>query len=134
MIPCTYPHSIYIGDTIEPIYSFIQQDFMDSDSELILHIQCQIVIFKIIYIQQCNEKLGVTKIIKCEFGYQRFQHLHFWLGPTALFTTQPKTQKHAQQSIFGSHDTIHTIKNYFSTVFLTISFQFSANKRYPNTP
>ena len=36
--------------------------------------------------------------------------------------------------IFGSHDTIHTFKNYFTTVFLTINFQFSANKRYPNTP
>ena len=25
----------------------------------------------------------------------------------------------------GSHDTIHTVKNYFATVFLVFSFQFS---------
>ena len=124
MIPCTYLHSIYVGDMIEPIYSFIQQDFMDNDSELILYMQCQTVIFKIIYIQQCNEKLGITNIIKLEFGYQCFQCLCFWLGPTALFTTQPKTQKHVDQCIFGSHDTIHIIKNYFATVLLAINFQF----------
>ena len=64
----------------------------------------------------------------------RFQHLRFWLGPTALFTTQPKLQKYAYQCIFGSHGTIHTFKNYFATVFLTINFQFLANNRYPNTP
>ena len=52
----------------------------------------------------------------------------------ALFKTQPKTQNYAYQYIFGSHDTIYTLKNYFVTVFLVISFQFSANKRYPNRP
>ena len=51
----------------------------------------------------------------------------------ALFTTQPKTQKHAYQCIFGSHGTIHTFKNYFAIVFSAISFQFLANKQYPNT-
>ena len=54
----------------------------------------------------------------------RFQRLRFWLGPTALFTTQPKTQKRAYQCIFGSHDTIHTFKNYFTIVFSTIVFSF----------
>ena len=51
----------------------------------------------------------------------------------ALFTTQPKTQKHAYQCIFGSRGTIHTFKNYFAIVFSAISFQFLANKQYPNT-
>ena len=27
----------------------------------------------------------------------------------------------------GSHDTIHTFKNYFATVFLVFSFQFSVS-------
>ena len=35
---------------------------------------------------------------------------------------------------FGPHSTIHTFKNYFVIVFSVISFQFSANKRYPNKP
>ena len=33
-----------------------------------------------------------------------------------------------------SHDTIHTFKNYFATVFLVFSFQFQQNKFYPNGP
>ena len=27
----------------------------------------------------------------------------------------------------GSHDTIHTVKNYFATVFLVFNFQFSVS-------
>ena len=34
----------------------------------------------------------------------------------------------------GSHDTIHTFKNYFARVFLVFSFQFQQNKFYPNGP
>ena len=34
----------------------------------------------------------------------------------------------------GSHDTIHTFKNYFATVFSVFNFQFQQNKFYPNTP
>ena len=37
-------------------------------------------------------------------------------------------------SKFESHNTIYTFKNYFATVFSAISYQFSANKRYPNRP
>ena len=33
-----------------------------------------------------------------------------------------------------SHGTINTFKNYFTVVFSVISFQFSVNKQYPNTP
>ena len=34
----------------------------------------------------------------------------------------------------GSHNTIHTFKNYFATVFSLFSFQFQQNKFYPNKP
>ena len=34
----------------------------------------------------------------------------------------------------GSHSTIYTFKNYFSTVILAINFQFQQNKSYPNRP
>ena len=34
----------------------------------------------------------------------------------------------------GSHNTIHTFKNYFATVFSVFSFQFQQNKFYPYTP
>ena len=33
-----------------------------------------------------------------------------------------------------SHNTIHTFKNYFVTVFSVFSFQFQQNKSYPNRP
>ena len=33
----------------------------------------------------------------------------------------------------GFHGTIHTLKNYFATVFSVFSFQFQQNKFYPNT-
>ena len=39
----------------------------------------------------------------------------------------PNSVKHRFLGKFGSHNTIHTFKNYFATVFL-------ANKRYLNTP
>ena len=34
----------------------------------------------------------------------------------------------------GSHDTIHTFKNYFIIVFSVFNFQFQQNKFYPNIP
>ena len=32
----------------------------------------------------------------------------------------------------GFHGTIYTFKNYFTTIILTINFQFQQNKSYPN--
>ena len=52
----------------------------------------------------------------------------------ALFTNPQKSSKHKFQYKFGSHSTIHKFKNYFAIVFSVFSFQFSANKLYPNTP
>ena len=37
----------------------------------------------------------------------------------------PNSAKHIFLGKFGSHSIIHTFKNYFATVFLAISFQFS---------
>ena len=34
----------------------------------------------------------------------------------------------------GSHDTIHTFKNYFATMFSVSVFSFSKNKLNPNRP
>ena len=34
----------------------------------------------------------------------------------------------------GSHGTIYTFKNYFTTVISVINFQFQQNKSYPNRP
>ena len=62
------------------------------------------------------------------------QHLHFWLSPMEQFTIQAKMQKRACPYIFGSYGTIYTFKKYFVTMFLTINFQFSTNKRYLNRP
>ena len=39
---------------------------------------------------------------------------------------------HYSHIVHGSHDTIHTFKNYFVTVFSV--FSFSNNKFYPNGP
>ena len=49
-------------------------------------------------------------------------HFCFWLGPTTVFTIQPKTQKRAYPYIYGSHGTIHIFKNYFAIVFSIINF------------
>ena len=54
--------------------------------------------------------------------------------PMALFMDPQKSSKHRFQYKFESQNIIHTFKNYFVTVFLTISFQFSSNKWYLNTP
>ena len=48
------------------------------------------------------------------------------LGPTALFAhLKIILSIHRFQYKFGSHNTIHTFKNYFATMFSVISFQFS---------
>ena len=56
------------------------------------------------------------------------------MGLMGTIHRPPRTEKCAYLYIFGFHDAIHNFKNYFVTVFLVISFQFSANKRYPNRP
>ena len=60
--------------------------------------------------------------------------LAFFWGPRALFMGLPNSAKCTYPCIFGSYSIIHTFKNYFVTVFSVISFQFLANKRYPNRP
>ena len=59
--------------------------------------------------------------------------LGFLVGLMGMFTFLPNSTKHTFLCKFRSHSTIQTFKNYFATVFLEINFQFSANKRYPNT-
>ena len=44
----------------------------------------------------------------------------------------PNSVKCRFLSKFRSHSTIYIFKNYFTTAFLTINFQFSINKRYLN--
>ena len=52
-----------------------------------------------------------------------------------LLFTDPQTSLFSNFFIKnGSHDTIHTFKNYFATVFSVFSFQFQQNKFYPNRP
>ena len=51
--------------------------------------------------------------------------IHYAQDPQTSFFTQTFIKN-------GSHDTIHTFKNYFTTVLLVFSFQ--QNKRYLNTP
>ena len=57
----------------------------------------------------------------------------FLVGFMGTVHVPPNSTKHRFLSKFGSHGTIHNFKNYFATVFSAISFQFSANKRYPNS-
>ena len=47
-------------------------------------------------------------------------------GSRALFTRPPSTKFSKKTFKTGSHNTIHTFKNYFAIVFLVFS-----NKRYP---
>ena len=51
-------------------------------------------------------------------------------GSRALFTGPASMKKCKSNFKIESHDTIHILKNYFTTVFLV----FSSNKWYPNTP
>ena len=53
--------------------------------------------------------------------------------PMALFTDSQKSSKYRFQYKFESQNNILTFKNYFVTVFSTISFQLSTNKWYLNT-
>ena len=55
--------------------------------------------------------------------------LRFFCGSRALFTGPASTDFSKIFFKNGSHDTIHTFKNDFATVFSVFS-----NKRYPNRP
>ena len=57
----------------------------------------------------------------------------FLVDPMGTVHVQSNSTKHKILGKFRSHSTIHTFKNCFATVFLVISFQFSANKWYPST-
>ena len=50
----------------------------------------------------------------------------FLVGFCVLFIKSVNIEKCKSNFKIGFHDTIHTFKNYFVTVFLAISFQFSA--------
>ena len=54
--------------------------------------------------------------------------LHFFYGSHALFMGPASTDFSKFFFKIGSHDTIHTFKNYFVTVFSVFSFQFQQNK------
>ena len=53
--------------------------------------------------------------------------LHFICESCALFMRPTSTDSSKINFKTGSHDTIHTFKNYFAIVFLVFS-----NKQYPN--
>ena len=51
-----------------------------------------------------------------------------------LFMGPPNSTKCAYSCIFGFHNTIHTFKNDFASVFSTISFQFLAIRGIQKDP
>ena len=53
----------------------------------------------------------------------------FFSGSSALFTVSASTFFNKNNFKTGSHDTIHTFKNYFATAFSVFR-----NKWYPNRP
>ena len=56
----------------------------------------------------------------------------FLAGPMALFMDQPTPNKYSNSVLWVLQYYSHILKK-FTTVFLTISFQFLANKQYLNT-
>ena len=58
----------------------------------------------------------------------RFNAFGIFLGSHDTIQGTTKLSKMHIPMHFWSHSTIYTFKNYFATVFLIISFQFSANK------
>ena len=59
---------------------------------------------------------------------------HYSLGPVHCLQN-PQTFLFSNFFIKnGSHNTIHTFKNYFATVFSVSAFSFSKNKLNPNRP
>ena len=93
-----------------------------------------------------NESVWIgLKVVESFVAFSRF--FFFLFVPAALFDQVNREQciralfTDPQISFFsnffiknGSHDTIHTFKNYFATVFLVSVFSFSKNKLNPNGP
>jgi len=69
------------------------------------------------------EKLSLS--LRLRINYSAFA---FLAGSHDTIYNLAKMQKRTYPCISGFHGTIHTFKNYFTTVFSTISFQFLANK------
>ena len=75
--------------------------------------------------------MGWISLIECVFVQERVclkLHLLFWLVPWHCSWTSQSTKTREQQQI----NSVLPFKKYFAIVFSVISFQFSANKRYPN--
>ena len=69
-------------------------------------------------INQRSLRLDCTKIISMHaFGV--------FSGSCALFTKHTNAFFNKNNFKTGSHDTIHTFKNYFATIFSIFNFQFS---------
>ena len=91
----------------------------------------------------CIEHCASTFHVFCVF----FIYFLFFYSPQQQLLTRSSVNsalvhcsRVPQTSLFinffiknGSHSTIHTFKNYFTTVFSVLSFQFQQNKFYPNT-
>ena len=56
------------------------------------------------------------------------------MGPIDIVYKSPITEKCAYPYIYGSYNTIHILKYYFTTIFLIINFQFLTNKWHLNVP
>ena len=89
------------------------------------------------YIPLLNKTFLISIYFQCFLGISVhlpiseiiFQlRLAFFWGPMTLFIKPSKSVRRKCQCIFWPHNTIYIFKNYFITVFLTISFQFSTNK------
>ena len=103
----------------------LQKDLVVPSSIFVMHIQT---------IVKNKQKLDQFSVrLDWAFCPIRASAFFQWV-PWVLFTNPQKLAKQKILDKFGSHSTIHIFKNYFAIVFSVISFQFSPNKRYPNTP
>ena len=73
---------------------------------------------------KCKFRLGVCSISA---------FCVFLVGPMNTIYGPSRTKKRHIHAFFKSHGTNHTFINYFATIFSAISFQFLANKQYPNS-
>ena len=62
------------------------------------------------------------------FAFIFFFFFNAYCNITLIYCAKDKM--HCLYTVHGSHDTIHTFKNYFVIVFLV--FSFNKNKLYPN--
>ena len=130
-------NSIYTVHILCACTVYVFKNIKNGSTQLFTHLkiillQCfQFSISAKISCIQTDPSVGLDPCFQthvCVFRLFFFQHMN----SNIIWIYCAGDKKYYSCTVHGSHDTIHTFKNYFDTIFSV--FSFGKNKLYPNRP